>query len=164
MYRRVFSSYGFLISIVNDQDGQTTSTLWGRLCQRCGINIKFSSAHHPEIDGQTVNANKVMKNYLQAYISHLQDNWIDHLPMAEFAANNHVNTSTGITLFFVDNNFHLCTDIEPSIDQKNNQKAELLAADKIVKNQKIWHNFCRISLLKHSKIKLTGPISIAKHI
>ena len=61
MYRRVFATYGFPLTTVNDRGDQMTATLWRRLCQRYGINIKFSSAHHPETDGQTESANRVMK-------------------------------------------------------------------------------------------------------
>ena len=113
MYRRVFSAHGFPLSIVSDRGGQMISTLWKRLCQRYGINVKLSLAQHPETDGQTENSNKVMKNYLQAYISHVQDDWVDHLPIAKFAAKNHVNVSPRITPFFADNGFHLCMNIEP---------------------------------------------------
>ena len=103
---RVFSKHGYPLTIVNDRRSQITSTLWKRLCERYGIGIKFSSAQYPESDRQTKNTNKVMKNYLQAYISHTQDDWVDHLPMAKFSADNHVNESTGITPFFADNGFH----------------------------------------------------------
>ena len=109
----VFSSHGYPLTIVNDFRGQMTNTLWKKLCERLGIRIKFSSAQHPETDGQTENANKVMKNYLQAYVSYTQDNWVDHLPMAELLANNHVNESTRMTLFFADNGFHPQTGVEP---------------------------------------------------
>ena len=107
MNRRVFPTHGYPLTIVNDRGGQMTSTLWKRLCKRHGIKVKFSSAHHPKTDGQTKNANKMMKNYLQAYISYTQDDWVDHLPMAEFSANNHINESTGMTPFFADKGFHL---------------------------------------------------------
>ena len=60
--------------MVNDQEGQMTVMMWKQLCKRYGINIKFSLAHHPEIDGQTKSANRVMKNYLRAYIVYTQDN------------------------------------------------------------------------------------------
>ena len=134
--RRVFLSHGYLLTIVNDCGGQMTSTLWKRLCERRGIKIKFSSAQHPETDGQTENANKVMKNYLRAYIDHTQDDWVDYLPMAEFSANNHVNESTRVTSFFADNGFHPRTGIEPpQTFESVNRKAELLNADKIVANQ-----------------------------
>ena len=113
-----------------------TNTLWRRLCEHYGIKIKFSLAQHPETNGQTENANKVMKNYLQAYVSHTQDNWVDHLPMAEFLANNHINKLTGMTLFFADNGFHPCTGVEPpQTYQGAGWKVELLAADRIVANQ-----------------------------
>ena len=138
MHRRVFSTHGYLLSIVNDRRGQMTSTLWIRLCERCGIRVNFSSAQHPETDGQTENTNKVMKNYPRAYVSYTQNDWVDHLPMADFLANNHINELTGMTLFFADNGFHSCTGVEPpqAYQQKTSQKAELLAADKIVANQK----------------------------
>ena len=102
----MFSIHGYPLTIVNDREGQITSTLWKRLCKQCGIKVKFLLAHHSETNGQTENANKVMKNYLRAYISHFQHNCIDHLPMAEFLANNHVNESTEMTPFFADNGFH----------------------------------------------------------
>ena len=44
-------------------------------------------------------ANKVMKNYFWAYINYTQDDWVDNLPMAEFAASNHINASTKVMLF-----------------------------------------------------------------
>ena len=56
--------------------------------------------------------------------------------MAKFTANNHVNESTRMTLFFADNGFHPCTGVEPAQSYQGSQKAELLAADKIVANQK----------------------------
>ena len=55
--------------------------------------------------------------------------------MAEFAANNHVNASTKITPFFADNGFYPRTGVEPpQANLKNGRRAELLAANKIVKN------------------------------
>ena len=113
IYRHVFSLYRFPLTTVNDRGGQITTTLWRRLCKWYGINIKFSSAHHPETDGQTESANRVIKNYLRAYIAYTQDDWVDHLPMAEFTASNHINASTGMTPFFANHGFHPRTGIEP---------------------------------------------------
>ena len=148
MNRRVFSTHGYPLTIVNDRGGQMTSTLWKRLCERHGIRIKFSSAQHPETDEQTENANKVMKNYLRAYISHTQDDWVDHLPMADFSANNHANESTGITPFFADNGFHLRTGVEPlqAYQQGTSRKAKLLTADRIVKQEEETRSFLQDQL------------------
>lgn len=54
-----------------------------------------------------------MKNYQRVYISHMQDDWVDHLLMAEFVANHHVNVSTRVNLFFANNKFYLHISIEP---------------------------------------------------
>ena len=99
--------------------------------------MKFLSAHHLETDGQTKNANKVMKNYLRAYVSHTQNDWVDHLPMAEFLANNHIIELTKMTSFIADNGFYSWTNVESpqAYQQEASQKAELLAADRIVANQ-----------------------------
>ena len=73
-----------------------------------------------------------MKNYLQAYIAYTQDNWVDHLLMAKFTASNYVNASTGMIPFFADHRFHPYTSIEPLRTFESEQKAELLAVNKIV--------------------------------
>ena len=112
IYCCVFSSYKFPLTTVNNREGQMTVTLWQRLCKRYRINIKFSSAHYPETNSQIKSANRVIKNYLCAYIAYIQDNWVDHLSMAEFATSNHVNASTGVTSFFADHSFHPRTGIE----------------------------------------------------
>ena len=135
--RRVFSTYGLRDSLVHDRGTQLVAHLWKRICQRYGIKSKPSSAYHPETDGQTENANKVMKNYLRAYVKHTQDDWVDYLPEAEFAVNNHVNVSTGITPFFADHGYRPRSGIEPPIPYEKGTagRAELLSADQIAARQ-----------------------------
>ena len=70
MYCWVFALYGFSLTIVNDYGGQMTTILWRQLCKWYEINIKFSLAYHSETDGQTESANRVIKNYLRAYIAY----------------------------------------------------------------------------------------------
>ena len=84
------------------------------------------------MDSQTESANRVIKNYLHMYIAYTQDNWVNHLPMKKFVASNQVNALIGMTLFFVDYEFHPHTSIEPFGMFKDEQKVEPLAASKIV--------------------------------
>ena len=121
--------------------------LWQKqLCKRYNINIKFSSSHHLKTDDQIKSANRVIKNYLHAYITYTQDNWVDHLSMAKFAANNYVNTSTGMTLFFTDHGFHPRTSIKPPRTYESEQQAELLAADKTVHRKEEMMSFLQNQL------------------
>jgi hypothetical protein len=64
------------------------------------------TAYHPESDGQTEIANAYLEQYLRHYIDYSQQDWGEWLPLAEFAANNAVSSSTGITPFFANHGFH----------------------------------------------------------
>ena len=116
MHQHVFSAHVYPLSItLNNCGGQMANKLWRRLCKRRSIRIKFFSAQHPETDSQTENANKMINNYLQAYVSYTQDDWIDHLPIAKFLTNNHINELTRMTLFFANNGFYPCTNTPHSV-------------------------------------------------
>ena len=61
--------------------------------------MKLSSSYHPETDGQTERVNGVINQYVRCYCTYLQDNWVELLATCEFAYNNTVHTSTGVTPF-----------------------------------------------------------------
>jgi reverse transcriptase-like protein/integrase-like protein len=132
MHRRIFCVYGLPRSIVSDRGSSFVSYFWRRHCQRYGTSLKLSSAYHPETDGQTENANKTLKNYLRSYINYAQDDWVDWLPDAEFAVNNFVNQSTGMTPFFANSGYHPRTGAEPPGTYEAASNAEMETADKIV--------------------------------
>ena len=98
--RHVFKLHGLPSTIISDRGSQFISLFWKTLCERLGIESRLSTAHHPETDGQTENANAIMEQYLRMYCSYLQDDWEKWLPLAEFAANNTTNESTGLTPFY----------------------------------------------------------------
>src|SRR5258708_3042413 len=63
------------------------------------MRLHFTSGYHPEGDGQMEHANQVLEQYLQ-------DNWVNLLPMAEFAYNNTMNATTGVSPFFANKGYH----------------------------------------------------------
>ncbi|KAH0605690.1 uncharacterized protein H6S33_004912 [Morchella sextelata] len=73
---------------------------WRSLCDRLEISPKFSTAFHPQTDGQTERINAIMEQYLRSYVSYQQDDWVRWLPMAEFATNNHVSETTKVSPFY----------------------------------------------------------------
>jgi hypothetical protein len=60
----------------------------------------MSMAFHPQTDGQTERINAGMEQYLRVFVNHQQDDWVQWLPLAEFAANNGVSESMKCTPFF----------------------------------------------------------------
>ena len=57
------------------------------------------TAFHPETDGQSEIVNQEMERYFRTYVNHFQNNWVNLLPMAEFAANANLFSTTKIPPF-----------------------------------------------------------------
>jgi len=110
----IYSLHGCPDNIISDRGSQFISTFWNTLSKRLGVTLKPSSAYHPQTDGQTENANAFMEQYLRTYINFVQDDWVDWLPLAEFACNNQVNESTKVSPFFANYGYHPRLGIEPS--------------------------------------------------
>ena len=60
----------------------------------------MSTGFHLQTDGQTERFNATMEEYLRLYVNHHQDDWVDWLPLCEFAANNAVSETTQVSPFF----------------------------------------------------------------
>jgi hypothetical protein len=65
-----------------------------------------------------------MERYLRAYVNYQQDDWARFLPMAEFAANNHVSETTGISPFFANYGLNPKIDFEPDLRVDNPEENE----------------------------------------
>jgi hypothetical protein len=113
-FMSVYCLHGAPLSIVSDRGSQFVSTFWKQFSKRLGIKLKHSSAFHPQTDGQTEIANAFMEQYLRGFVNFLQDDWLDWLPLAEFACNNHVSETTGISPFFANYGYHPRLGVEPS--------------------------------------------------
>jgi len=68
---------------------------------RLGTRCLFSTAHHPQTDGQTERVHRSLQQVLRALVSTQGANWVDMLPLAEFAINSTENASTGTAPFTV---------------------------------------------------------------
>ena len=128
---RMFAQYviwthGLPFSIVSDRGTQFTSKLWRALCQQLDITVKLSTAHYPETDSQTKRANQELERYLRSHVNYLQDDWVQWLPLAEFAANNAVSESSRMTPFFANKGFHPRLSLDLS-EPTSNQEAQDLA-------------------------------------
>jgi len=77
------------------------------------------TAFHPQTDGQTECLNQTIEVYLQAFVAKDQDDWINLLPMAEFAYNNSVTMGNGRSLFYTNYGFHP-TAIDPASTESLN--------------------------------------------
>jgi hypothetical protein len=102
---------------------------------------QFSTAYHPQSDGQTERFNRVAEDVLRSYVSTDQGDWDIHLPMVEFAMNNSPSESTGQTPFILNYGInprhpaisklvtaeynHISVTTQPSFKQRMGVKAML---------------------------------------
>jgi len=102
----VFKLHGMPRSIVCDRDPRMTSRFWRALCEALGVNMRMSSAYHPQTDGQTENVNKTIEQMLTHYVNYARDDWDEWLPTLEFAYNDAHQDSIGMTPFYCDLGMH----------------------------------------------------------
>ena len=105
----VFSKKGLPSVIVSDRDPRITSEFWQCLFKALGSKLNLSTAHHPQTDGQTEITHRTIEQILRAYVSPEHDDWATWLPVAEFAYNNAVHTSTHQTPFYANLGFNPTT-------------------------------------------------------
>ncbi|QRW22071.1 Retrotransposable element Tf2 protein [Rhizoctonia solani] len=95
----VWKRHGMPEKTVSDRGRVFNNKFLKALYKRLGIDPHFSSAYHPQSNGQTEQVNPSIEHFLRAYSGVNQRDWSRWLPMAEFAYNNAVHSSTGKTPF-----------------------------------------------------------------
>ena len=105
------------------------------LSDRLGVILRHSSSFHPETDGQTERVNAAVEQYLRAFMNFNQDDWVKWLPLAEFATNNVISETTGVSPFFANYGFNPKLGTEPSgpcpPNLSQTQKREFFKANSI---------------------------------
>jgi hypothetical protein len=107
----VFRLHGLPDDIISDRGPVFRSLFWKTLLSKLNVVPKYSTAYHPQTDGQTERVNQTLEQYLRCYVCFSQDNWVYLLPFAEFAYNNYVATSTRHSPFFSNYGFHPKMDL-----------------------------------------------------
>ncbi|KAA3484221.1 reverse transcriptase [Gossypium australe] len=85
--------YGVPLSIISDRDPIFTSRFWKKLQEALGTKLSFSTAFHPQTDGQSERIIQILEDMLRCCILEFQGNWKKYLPLVEFAYNNSFQSS-----------------------------------------------------------------------
>jgi ribosomal protein L21E len=80
--------------IVSDRDPKFTSAFWRHFFRKVGTKLTFSTAFHPQTDGQTERVNGVLNQYLRNFVSADQRDWVDYVGLAEFSYNAATHSAT----------------------------------------------------------------------
>jgi hypothetical protein len=98
-FKEVVRLHGLPKSIVSERDMKFIGHFWRTLWKKLGTNLMFSSAYHPQTDGQTEVVNRSLGDLLRSLVVEHHSQWDSILPQAEFAYNDLVNQITGRSPF-----------------------------------------------------------------
>jgi hypothetical protein len=97
--KEIVHLHGLPKNIISDWDSKFTSTWWQEVHWMMGTKLLMSTMFHPQTDGQTERANCNIGQILRTVISHDQKNWVEKIPMTEFAINTSISEMTKVMPF-----------------------------------------------------------------
>ena len=85
--------------IVSDRDAKFTSTFWQEVHWMLGTKLLMSTAFHPQTDGASEHTICTTAQILQAMVQPNQHDWVEKVPVVEYAINSSISSSTGFAPF-----------------------------------------------------------------
>ena len=89
--------HGIPFSIVSYCDPRFTSRFWKELQSAFGIRLNFSTAFHPQTNGQSERVIQVLEDMLQGHVLDFRGSWDRYIPLMKFAYNNSYQSNIGMT-------------------------------------------------------------------
>ena len=97
----VYHLHGLPISIVSDRDTLFLGHFWSSLWRLTNIKLNFSTACHPQTDGQMEVINRSLGDLLRCLVGDHSKIWDQKVYSTEFAYNRLINRSTRFSPFHV---------------------------------------------------------------
>jgi hypothetical protein len=85
--------------IVSGRGSQFVAHFWEQLHASLGTHLIYSSAYHPQTNGQTERVNQILEDMLRACVIEYLGSWDKNLPWAKFSYNNSYQESLKMTPF-----------------------------------------------------------------
>ncbi|XP_038680948.1 uncharacterized protein LOC119981878 [Tripterygium wilfordii] len=98
-FHDVYHYHRLPLSIMSDRDTHFLSYFWHCLWRLSCTKLEFSSAYHPQTDGQTEVVNCSLGSLLRCLVGEHLKSWDQQLYQAEFAYNRSTNLSIGFSPF-----------------------------------------------------------------
>lgn len=89
----VFKLYGMPTKIISDRDPIFLSTFWKEVFKMNQTILVYSTAYHPQSDGQTEVLNRCLETYMRCYTLDKPTSWAGWLPMAQYWYNTTPHSS-----------------------------------------------------------------------
>ena len=94
--KEIVRLHGIPVSIISDRDLRYTSRFRGKLQEALGTRLNFSTAFHPQTDGQSEKVILILEDMLRSCAIDCEGSWDRHIPLVEFVYNNSFQSSIGM--------------------------------------------------------------------
>ena len=102
----IFRVHGLPNDIVSDRGPTFASAWWTEFLKMLKVRPNLSTAFHPQSDGQTERVHQSLELHLRTFCEYLMTDWVDLLPLAEFAYNATHHSTIGMTPFYANFGYH----------------------------------------------------------
>ncbi|XP_073039337.1 uncharacterized protein [Primulina eburnea] len=94
--QEIVKLHGIPVSIVSYCDPRFTSEFWKSSHRALGTKLAFSTAYHPQSDGQSERVIQILEDMLRACTIDFPGSWDSKLPLVEFTYNNSYQSYIGM--------------------------------------------------------------------
>ena len=92
-------AYGAPVSLLTDNGPQFTAKFFQAVCAELGVKKVFTTAYHPQTNGQVERYNRTILAALRGYVARRQDDWDEYTSSLTYAYNCRVHSSLGMPPF-----------------------------------------------------------------
>jgi transposase InsO family protein len=85
--------------VLTDNGTQLTAKLFLAVCRELGIGKVFTTAYHPQANGQVERFNRTIVNSIRGYVSQYQNNWDKFTSAISIGYNCRIHSSLGLAPF-----------------------------------------------------------------
>ena len=100
-FKDIVKLHGIPRIMVSDRDSKFLNHFWRTLWRKLGTLLTYCTSHHPQTDGQTEVTNRSLGNLLRSYVGENLKQRDMILPQIEFAYNQSLQQSIGMSPFEV---------------------------------------------------------------
>jgi transposase InsO family protein len=91
--------YGAPVTLLTGNGPQFTAKYFQAVCAELGVKKVFTTAYHPQTNGQVERYNRTILAALRGYVARRQDDWDEFTAALTYAYNCRVHSSLGMPPF-----------------------------------------------------------------